>query len=51
MKLRITSTKESTGEEYTSETTLENILGRLMDEIYRHSTGEKWKHQIEIVKE
>ena len=50
MKLRIT-TKFHNGEEYTGETTLENVLDRLMNCVYEKETGIKAKHTIEIIKE
>ena len=50
MKLRIT-TKFHNGEEYTGETTLENILDRLMNYVYEKETGIEATHKIEIMED
>ena len=52
LKLRITSKEMLSNKEYVGETTLENILSRIMDEISKQEFPTKnWKHKIEIIKD
>ena len=50
MKLRIT-TEFRNLEDYVGETTLENILERLMNYVYEKETGIKATHKIEIMED